>query len=56
MARAERDLQLARRDAQALRQDCAAAAQAQDRLQAALKELEGLRGSQDQLDKAEKVS
>ena len=55
LARAERDLQLARRDVQMLRQERREAQQAQDRVQALEKELAGLSGSQEELVKAEKV-
>ena len=55
LSKAERDLQLARRDVQTLRQERSAAGQAQERLLAAEKELEHLRGTEAQLQKAEKV-
>ena len=55
LSRAERDLQLARRDVQTLRQERSAAGQAQERLLAAEKELERLKGAEAQLDQAEKV-
>ena len=55
LSKAERDLQLARKDVQMLRQERSAAGQAQERLLAAEKELERLRDAEAQLDKAEKV-
>ena len=55
LSKAERDLQLARKDVQMLRQERSAAGPAQERLLAAKKELERLQGAEAQLDKAEKV-
>ncbi len=55
LSKAERDLALARKDVQMLRQERAAAGQAQERLLAAEKELERLRDAETHLDKAEKV-
>ena len=55
LARAERDLQLARQDVQMLRQERREAQQAQERVRALEKELAGLSGSQEELVRAEKV-
>ena len=55
LSKAERDLQLARKDVQMLRQERSAAGPAQERLLAAQKELERLQGTEAQLEKAEKV-